>query len=315
MAHPLNVSRFVVGLATISLLVQIIASVIIIPNINQPLQLEYILLALILEFLAFAVLAPFARNFYARERVTLSYGRAFALLLSSEGFTHLIPFGDFLVQRYYFSRHKLPQSAPLRYITVLYSFGLLNLVLLFLVCQILVFWLYPNKVDTGIAGKFAYIPLFITGLLVILFLLRRSKRLTKRLQSIFKKYLGSNLASPFKVLNLNRHTLVPSLILVSPLLYTYLLEGAAYIACLKAFSVEPPILLGFYAYTFVKIFRFLPIFPGGIGEIEATSVLLFASYGFPAAPVAAASILFRFVSYWLPVAMGALSIKPILRPA
>ena len=312
MANPLNVSRVVIGISLISLVVQIVASAYLIPKIHQPLHLSFILLALGLEFLAFAVLTPFARNFYAREKAFLSYRQAFGLLLASESFSHLVPFGDYFVQRYYFDRHKLPRGAPLRYITVLYSFGLLSLIALFLGFQILVFILYPNKISTKFAGKFVYIPLVITVILFALYLLRRSPRLVERSQSIFKRYLGSRLGSPFQILVFSKRPL-RNLALVSPLLLTWLLEGSAYVACLKAFGVTAPILLSLYAYTFVKMFRFIPIFPGGVGEIEATSALLFSSYGFSVAPIITGSILFRFVSYWFPVTLGALSARSILR--
>lgn len=312
-AATLSVSRVVLGISLLSLVIQLVASAYLIPKINQPLHLGFILLALLLEFLAFAVLVPFSRSFYGRENATLSYRQALGLLLASESFSHLIPFGDYFVQRYYFDRHKLPRGAPLRYITVLYSFGLLSLIVLFLGFQILVFALYPNKVSTSFAGKFIYIPLVLTGIVMMLFLLRRSKRLTRRIQAVFKKYLGSALDSPFAVLKHGNRPFISNLLLVSPLLFTWLLEGFSYVACLKAFSVQAPILLCLYGYTFVKMFRFIPIFPGGVGEIETTSALLFSSYGFAVAPIITGSILFRFVSYWFPLVLGALSARSILR--
>ncbi|MBC7708179.1 flippase-like domain-containing protein [Polaromonas sp.] len=308
-----NVSRVIIAISLVSLVIQIAASVYLIPKINQPLELGYILLALVFELLAFAVLAPFARNFYAREKAVLSYRQSFALLLASESFSRLVPFGDYFVQRFYFNRHRLPVGAPLRYITVLYSFGLLSLIALFLGFQLAVFALYPNKVSTGFAGKFIYIPLVITGIVFAIYLLRRSPRLTRRLQAFFKRYLGSKLDSPFTVIGLTRRPLLSNLALISPLLLTWLLEGGAYVSCLKAFGVTAPILLSLYAYTFVKMFRFIPIFPGGVGEIETTSALLFSSYGFAVAPIITGSILFRFVSYWFPLALGTLSARAILR--
>ncbi|MDL2341785.1 MAG: lysylphosphatidylglycerol synthase transmembrane domain-containing protein [Patescibacteria group bacterium] len=312
MNNKLNVSKVIIGLSLVSLAIQIIASAILIPKLKAPLELGYILLALLFEFLAFAVLTPFARSFYAREKVPFTYYRAFTLLLASESFSHLVPFGDYFAQRFYFDRHKLPIRAPLRYITVLYSFGLLGLITLFLGFQALVFIFYPNKVSTSFAGKFVFIPLVLTGILVALYLLRRSPQLTRRTQAFFQKYLGSKLDSPFSVLEFSHRPIHKNLLLVSPLLFTWLLEGCGYVACLKAFGVQAPILLSFYAYTFVKMFRFIPIFPGGVGEIEATSALLFSSYGFAVAPIITGSILFRFVSYWFPITLGALSARSVL---
>ncbi len=314
MATPtLSVSRVILAISLVSLVIQITASAYLIPKINQPLHLGYIGVAVLLEFLAFAVLVPFARIFYAREKARFSYGQALTLLLASESFSHLIPFGDYFVQRYYFDRHRLPRGAPLRYITVLYSFGLLSLIVLFLGFQVLVFVLYPSKVSNSFAGKFIYIPLVLTTMVFGLYCLRRSPRLTRRGQAFFTKYLGSSLDSPFRVLQFSKRPLAGNLLLVSPLLATWLLEGFGYVACLKAFSVQAPILLCLYGYTFVKMFRFIPIFPGGVGEIETTSALLFSSYGFAVAPIITGSILFRFVSYWFPLVLGALSARSIVR--
>lgn len=315
MANSLDVSRVVIVVSALSLGTQILASAYLLPRINQPLQLNYILYALALEFLAFAVLTPFARGFYAREGVKFGFWNAFGLLLTSESFTHLIPFGDYFVLRFFFDRHKLPRGTPLRYITVLYSFGLLSLIVLFLSFQALVFLYYPNKISSSFAGKFALIPLVITAIVLALYLFRRSPRLTRRLQAVFKRYLGSGLDSPLTILSSSRRLSFKDLLLISPLFLTWLLEGLAYVACLRAFGVKSPILLSLYAYTFVKMFRFIPIFPGGVGEIETTSALLFSSYGFAVAPIITGSILFRFVSYWFPIVLGALSSRVLLNRA
>lgn len=313
MANRLSVSRVIVGVSIFSLALQLVASTYLIPKLNQPVQFEYIALALLLELLAFGVLAPFARNFYAGEGVQFSYRRAWQLLITSESFSRLVPFGDFFVHRYYFNRHHLPKGAPLRYITVLYSFALLSLIGLFLAFQVAVFVLYPSQISTSFAGKFILIPLTITVFILALFILRRSPKLIRGIQGFSKKQLGNKLDSPFGIVAIFDRPLLKNIVILSPLLLTWLIEGLAYVACLKAFGVDAPLLLGLYAYTFVKMFRFIPIFPGGVGEIEATSALLFSAYGYALIPVITGSILFRFVSYWFPLALGALSARSILR--
>ena len=313
MANPLSVSRIVITISLLSLIVQIVASAYLIPKINQPIHVGYVLAALACEFLAFGVLAPFIKGYYQRESVPLSYTRSLALLLASESFSRLVPFGDYFVQRYYFDLHHWKRGAPLRYITILYCVGLLSLIALFLSLQLTVFVLYPNRVSNDFAGKFIYIPLVITAILIVLFLLRKRRRLTERLQSQFQKFLGSKMESPFAILGNDGRPLSSNIMLILPLLATWIFEGIAYTLCLKAFGVRAPLLLSLYAYTFVKMFRFIPIFPGGVGEIEATSSLLFSSYGFAIAPVITGSIVFRFVSYWFPVALGVVSARVVLR--
>lgn len=313
MANKLNVSRVIIGISVVSLTLQIVASIFLIPKLNQPVNGFYVALAFAFEFMAFAILAPFTRIFYATQKVRFSYPRSLALLLSSEGFTRLVPFGDFFIHRYYFNRYKLRKGAPLRYITVLYSFALLSLITLFLGFQLAVFLLYPSQISSSFAGKFVLIPLTITLAILALFVLRRSSRLSRNVQKFSRKQLGSELDSPFQILKDTKRSLGSILLMLLPLLTTWLLEGFAYVACLTAFGVDAPLLLGLYAYTFVKMFRFIPIFPGGVGEIEATSVLLFSAYGYAVLPVVTGSILFRFVSYWFPIVMGAISARFILR--
>lgn len=313
MANKLSLSRVIIGISIVSLILQIVASLYLIPRLNQPVEWLYVGLAIAFEFAAFAILAPFTKLFYATQKARFTYPRALALLLSSEAFSRLVPFGDFFVQRYYFNRHKLPKEAPLRYITVLYSFALLSLISLFLSFQVAVFLLYPSQVSSSFAGKFVLIPLTITLAILALFLLRKSPRLTRKIQSFSHKQLGSKVDSPFQILRDSKKSLGSILLTLLPLLATWILEGFAYVACLTAFGVDAPLLLGLYAYTFVKMFRFIPIFPGGVGEIEATSVLLFSAYGYAVLPVVTGSILFRFVSYWFPIAMGAISARFVLR--
>lgn len=313
MTNKLSVSRVIIGISVVSLILQIVASVFLIPKLNQPVEWLYVIMALVFEFTAFAILAPFTRVFYATQKVKFSYPKSLGLLLSSEAFSRLVPFGDFFVHRYYFNRHKLPKGAPLRYITVLYSFALLSLITLFLGFQVAVFLLYPSQISSSFAGKFVLIPLTITLIILGLFFLRRSPRLTRNIQKFSRKQLGSEVDSPFKILRDSKRPFGANLLMLLPLLSTWILEGFAYVACLTAFGVDAPLLLGMYAYTFVKMFRFIPIFPGGVGEIEATSVLLFSAYGYAVLPVITGSILFRFVSYWFPIAMGAISARYIFR--
>lgn len=47
--------------------------------------------------------------------------------------------------------------------------------------------------------------------------------------------------------------------------------------------------------------------PGGLGAFEAGLVAGFAAYGVPAATALAAALLYRLVSYWLPLAVGAVA--------
>lgn len=49
----------------------------------------------------------------------------------------------------------------------------------------------------------------------------------------------------------------------------------------------------------------LPILPGGLGSIDGAMVFLYFSFGFPAALAVTASLLDRFLSFWMMITVGA----------
>ncbi len=311
----LTVSKTIIGLSLFSLLIQIVGGYTIIKQLDKPLNFSVIALAIVAELAAFGVLAPFMRYFYKIQKIALTKPETQQLIFASEGYSRLIPFGDYIAQRYYFSKRGLPKGPIVNYIVVLYSFGLASLVALFIGCQLAASLLYPNQITDSFIGKFAYIPLALTVVMAIIFVIQKRPSVRQRIQATFKRYFGQALGSPFTILqtaNLNRRKIT---LLLIPLLITWPLEGLAYTLCLMAFGVEAPVLLCMYVYSFVKMFRFIPIFPGGVGEIETVSTLLFASYGYAVAPVLGGAILFRLISYWLPVVIGATAYPILLRRA
>ncbi|MBU7027391.1 MAG: flippase-like domain-containing protein [Theionarchaea archaeon] len=52
----------------------------------------------------------------------------------------------------------------------------------------------------------------------------------------------------------------------------------------------------------------LPILPGGLGSIDGAMVFLYFSFGFPAALAVTASLLDRFLSFWMMMAVGAVCV-------
>lgn len=160
---------------------------------------------------------------------------------------------------------------------------------------------------TTFAGHFSYIPFFFTFIIVAVFLLRKTNWLRSRLQRFFRKYFGEPIASPRRILHANGVAMKTAALWAGLCTVTWLFEGVAYYLCLMAAGVEAPPLIAFYGYTFVRMFQFLPFFPGGAGEIETASSLLLTAYGFQVEPVIVGSILFRFIAYWPPIIIGVVS--------
>ena len=63
--------------------------------------------------------------------------------------------------------------------------------------------------------------------------------------------------------------------------------------------------LGVYAgFMIATLFRSLGILPGGLGSFEAASVITLRLIGVPVAAALAATLLFRGLSFWLPMLPG-----------
>jgi hypothetical protein len=74
-------------------------------------------------------------------------------------------------------------------------------------------------------------------------------------------------------------------------------------ACLRAVGVHPPVLALVLGYQIGYLANMIPI-PGGVGVLEGGLLGALLLYGFPAAPTAAAIILYHAIAVWLPVAGG-----------
>ena len=307
-------TKIIIGLTGLSLIVQVGGAYAVVRKLHSLPHLSDIALAAGFEVAAFLVLVPLMRRFYSLYDIRLKRGEATALIFASEGYSHVLPFGDYIAQRYYFGRTKRAGGPILAYITVLYSFAVIALIGIFFTCQVLVTILYPNKVTSSLLGKFALFPFFVTGLIVLILLTRRTKFIRRSVNGFFRKNFKSRPDSPFAIIRSHHLTPLETLRLLSPTLLTWLIESIAFYLCLRSFGVQPPFLLCLYAFSFVKVFRFIPIFPGGVGEIETISALLLGSYGYPAVPVIGGAICFRLISYWLPLTIGAVSFASLTKP-
>jgi uncharacterized membrane protein YbhN (UPF0104 family) len=58
------------------------------------------------------------------------------------------------------------------------------------------------------------------------------------------------------------------------------------------------------AYGLTQLAAALPIMPGGIGVVEGTLSVLLIAYHMPAPTAIAAVMLYRIISFWIPVTVG-----------
>ena len=81
----------------------------------------------------------------------------------------------------------------------------------------------------------------------------------------------------------------------------------ALLFALRAVGANPQPSLVVLAYTAAELLALLPFTPGGLGFVEAglTTLLVFA--GVTAQQAVVGTLLYRLVSFWLPIPIGALA--------
>src|SRR5581483_11670998 len=84
----------------------------------------------------------------------------------------------------------------------------------------------------------------------------------------------------------------------------YLLFDIAVLwACLRAVGVQAPIFALVLGYQIGYLANLVPI-PGGIGALEGGLLAALLLYGLPAAPTAAAVVLYHAIALWVPALGG-----------
>jgi uncharacterized protein (TIRG00374 family) len=81
----------------------------------------------------------------------------------------------------------------------------------------------------------------------------------------------------------------------------------ALLCALRAVGADPRPSLVLLAYTAAEALALVPLTPGGLGFVEAGLTGTLKLAGVPAADAFAATLLYRIVSYWLPLPAGAVA--------
>ena len=85
---------------------------------------------------------------------------------------------------------------------------------------------------------------------------------------------------------------------------SYLLFDVAVLwACLRAVGTSPPLIAIVTGYQIGYLANLIPI-PGGVGVLEGGLLGALLLYGLPAAPTAAAVVLYHAIALWVPVIGG-----------
>lgn len=79
------------------------------------------------------------------------------------------------------------------------------------------------------------------------------------------------------------------------------------------FGIKVPFDVAAIAYTLSFVAGWITLAPAGIGATEATMILIFLQFNFPPAEAVAGTLLFRLISFWIPIATGLISYVSLKR--
>lgn len=130
--------------------------------------------------------------------------------------------------------------------------------------------------------------------------------------SIYKGFIdfGKNISYYRKSILSNKILLVQAFI--AAFIY-YLTNVATLIFSFLTFGSLPDLSVITVAYALSLIAGLISLAPGGIGATEATMVLIFLQFNVDPTLTIAATLLFRLISFWLPIPAGAISYLSLKR--
>ncbi len=221
---------------------------------------------------------------------------------------HLLPIGEAggVAAAYHFYR-KLGVT-PENFIFTSICWGASTYILLFFLFVIPLFFLPNLKIPMG--TQVITLTALVTALVFLAFWFR--KPIFRKLQKLLGKQSWFKHVEDFVK---NRHGYQKLVIEQPGLVFKSFLAGLIYYASNIAtlvfsfltFGEFPSIALATFAYSVSLLLGRLTLAPAGIGATEATLILMFLSAGIDGNKVITAVLLYRFISFWLPIPGGAFS--------
>lgn len=268
---------------------------------------HYLLLAIACQILVYVSFLPAFKGFFAASGIEIPANSSLRLIVSGMGLAKVIPLGEYLVWRRQLGHHSNGAGIVTRFLIVLYFFMFVSLGMIFVTSESLVLWLHSDKLAQTFSSKFIAAPIMMTVAGLVIIALYRFRRVRGYLHQTFSKHLGSPLIAPWTILRELDYSLADVVILTFSITLMLLVEATTLLLCLRAMGVSASFLLVVFGYSFTRVFSLVPLLPGGVGEVEAGTTFFFAAYGYNISPVLTATVLFRFLTYWLPISIGIIS--------
>jgi uncharacterized protein (TIRG00374 family) len=227
--------------------------------------------------------------------------------------------GSSILLYLFYKKLKVPSSAILFLVAVLTIFNWLSGFALGILSFVLLpesFCFFPEKAVLAclsvtllflVAGYFLVrqgAKNLVSILRRLAFLVNKVSRKLLRKEVLSQEKMARIVEELLKDLNLLLKEPAKSLKALALSLLFYLLNVLIFYLSFYVFGYQanfPLLVLGLIASSFVSL---LSLFPEAPGVMEASLVAVFVALGFPAHVTLLASLLYRLVSYWLPLPLG-----------
>lgn len=300
-----------------------------IPELLANLKWYYLIILLILEVLFLVNRGNIFQVLYNRLGIKLKLREATLLFTASYSANVLIPTGGFSGISVFLAHAAKQKNNKSRVLLINLLFYFINFVsLAFLLLFVMVYLFVVGKMENYYLISFAVLLLiilfFLSSIITFVYFpktfekyLRKILDIVNGILKIFKSGLSKD-KIPLVLIELEY--LKKSIILDSKLFWKpfwlFILGNVFEIACLYliffAFGVHPSLVALVAAYSIGLLFMIVSITPGGVGAVEALMSLVFVSLGMPLEVSILTVLIYRIITFWLPLPVGIFLMKRYL---
>lgn len=257
--------------------------------------------AAVLAALSTYALAAFALT--GSTRYYIPWRQAFLVQMASTVLNRTTPkgVGSIAMAEQFLERRGLKRAEAAASVTLIYATGVVVHVAL-LIATVVV--LRPSGFDfrLGSTGQFWLLAATVVLVLSGSLLLPRFKRSLLHWASEVKRGLGYDIRHPSKLLQLAGGSAGITMCHVLGLFFA-----------LQALDIGSSFLMVMFIYLAGSAIASASPTPGGLGATEAALALGLTAGGLPAGEAIAAVLLFRLISFWLPLLPGLLALRLVVR--
>lgn len=258
------------------------------------------LVAAVLAALSTYALAAFALTGSTRHYIP--WGQAFLIQMASTVLNRTTPkgVGSIAMAEQFLERRGLKRPEAAASVTLIYSAGVV-MHLALLIATVIV--LRPSGFNFQLAGT-GQVVLVATILILALsgvLLLPRFKRSIQRWAGEIRRGLAYDVRHPAKLLQLAGGSAGITMCHVLGLFFA-----------LQALDIGSSFLMVMFVYLAGSVIASASPTPGGLGATEAALALGLTASGLPAGEAVAGVLLFRLISFWLPLLPGLLALRIVV---